>query len=198
MTPIIGILAGLIQISGYIYYVQLVKKNEIVPNTTSWLIWSYGNAIVCINYLFLGEGISWSESLPVVCAISNVFAGIYFLRKTLKSKKKFDRPQNYEAVILFSDLVITSYWLFTGESVVTSFLLQISVFVSFIPITYETWKDPKSEKPGPWVIWSIAYLLFFISELGYDEWTKLVYPVHYLVWHALIASISSLKIKKVL
>ncbi len=196
MTPIIGILAGLIQISGYIYYVQLVKKNKIVPNTTSWLIWSYGNAIVCINYLFLADGISWSESLPIVCAISNVFAGIYFLRKTLKAKKKFDRPQNYEAVILFIDLIITCYWFLTGESEITSILLQVSVFVSFIPITYETWKDPKSEKPGPWIVWSIAYVLFFISELGFNDWIKLIYPAHYLIWHGLIACISIYRAKK--
>ena len=66
---LLGLAAGLVQIVGYIWYISYVWKGQIKPNSASWIIWSYGNAVVCWSYIVGGEQITFKESLPIVCSI---------------------------------------------------------------------------------------------------------------------------------
>ncbi len=178
---IIGLCAGILQIIGYVWYDYYVITGQIKPNTGSWVIWSYGNAIVCLNYLSLHKTISFIESLPIVCAICCVMSAIIFL-----VLGKFERPKWYEIVILIADIGITIYWQLSGENITTAIVLQISVLISFIPIVLETKGDPASEKAGPWMIWTVAYTLLLIAEIPQQSQLKMIYPIHYAFWHLVI------------
>ena len=182
---IVGLVAGVVQLIGYIDYVSFVKKGTINPNTGSWAIWAYGNAIVCWTYVLGGKQISLTETLPIVCSFACFFSGVYFL-----FRKKFETPKMYEISIFLIDLSITIYWLRTGETILCQILLQISVAISFIPIIMETWKYPDSEQPRPWIIWSFAYGLLLVIELPDGDWWKVIYPAHYLLWHSIMAILS--------
>ena len=184
IIDLIGLIAGIIQAAGYVYYGYYVFKNTINPNTGSWLIWSYGNAIVCINYILLGGNLSFSDSLPVVCSILCVISGILFI-----FFKKIKKPKTYEVLILFVDITITIYWYVTKENITTFILLQISVFISFVPIIREVLTDPSSERKKPWIIWSIAYGILFLSQITELD-LKAIYPLNYMLLHTVIAVIA--------
>lgn len=188
LFEIIGLLAGIAQIIGYVWYTIYVVRNIIKPNTGSWSIWAYGNAIICWNYIFLTNGnfsLTFKETLPVVCSVCCLLVAIlfFFLRK-------LEKPKLYEVIIFIVDLCITVYWILTGETKVTHILLQISVGISFIPIIRETIQDPTSERSGPWFVWSIAYVMFFISELSTGNFWLWLFPLQYFVWCFLMALIS--------
>lgn len=181
----IGLVAGVIQAIGYIWYNVLAYKKIITPNAGSWFIWSYGNAIICWQYILSGQHLTFKESLPVVCSILCVLTAVF-----LVLLKRFAKISLQEIVILIADIAITMYWLLMKENVITQILLQTSVFISFISIFKETRANPKLEQKGPWIIWSIAYCLLFIAEYN-EGWVKWIFPIHYLVWHIIMAYVSS-------
>lgn len=182
LFQIVGLIAGLVQVVGYIDYISLVRRGEIEsPNTGSWVIWSYGNAMVCWTYIIGGE-LRLEESLPFVCSIACFLTGFYFL-----IIGKFKKPKTYEVIILLVDIAITIYWIVCDDTVATQILLQISVIASFAPIIKETYADPSSEIRRPWVIWSIAYTLLLFAEWPSSELWKLIYPINYIIWHGIMA-----------
>lgn len=182
----LGLLAGLVQIVGYVWYVSYVVRGVIKPNTSSWVIWTYGNVLVCWSYIASSEALTLKETLPLVCSIAGVISSLIFL-----ALKKFKWPEKrYEWGILIADILITIYWVVTGETQITQILLQVSVFLSFIPIVKDTREHPKQERPGPWFIWSVAYLLLFFAQSSQDFWMW-IYPLQYLIWHFVMGMISA-------
>jgi len=187
---IVGIIAGLAQLIGYIDYISFVKRGVINPSTGSWLIWSYGNAIVCWIYI-LGGTLSFQETLPFVCSIACMLTGLYFLYL-----RKFERPEWWEYLVLSVDVLITIYWLKTRDTELAQTLLQISVMISFIPILRGVWINPNTERKRPWIIWSIAYALLFFAESPYiymwrEHYWKFIYPINYFLWHFIVATLAA-------
>ncbi len=176
---ILGILAGIAQAAGYVWYLYHVIKKDIKPNVGSWLIWSYGNTILCWNYISL-DTFSFKDSLPFICSVLCIFLAILFV-----FLHKFEKPSVKEIILLLVDIGITIYWLLSGESLFLQLLLHISVAISFYPIIDATKKDPTIERSVPWKLWSIAYLLLFFAQINSD-WILLIYPIHYLFWDVLM------------
>ncbi len=182
----LGLVAGLIQIVGYVWYISYVVRGVIKPNTSSWIIWTYGNFIVCWSYIETAKELSFRESLPFICSLACIVCAVIFL-----ILRKFEWPEKrYEWEILGADVVITIYWVVTGDSLIAQMLLQVSVFLSFIPIIKDTIKHPQQERSGPWMIWSIAYLFLFFAEQTQGFWMW-IYPVQYLIWHFIMGVISA-------
>lgn len=182
---VIGLLAGIVQIVGYVWYISYVVRGVIKPNTGSWLIWAYGNAIVCWSYIAMGNELTFRESLPFICSIFSFIAAIIFL-----FLRRFEKPTSLEIKILLADIAITAFWLLTGESAITQVLLQVSVIISFFPIVKETKDNPSNERPGPWVVWTVAYILLFFAEFPQGFWMW-IYPLQYLIWHGIMGILSA-------
>lgn len=193
LFAVLGIIAAVLQVTGYTVYYKLSVAGHIKPNAASWLIWFYGNAIVCISYLSIGS-FSLADLLPVVCAISNIVLVV-----ALWFKRFFGPIEPYEKRVIASDLIITMLWLFLEYSNVGSvversltipvallihLLLMASAVVSFIPVIKDTVSDKCAEDKRPWIIWSLAYIVWFFAELSSGASWNLVYPIVYLVLHS--------------
>lgn len=195
LFEILGIIAALLQILGYYTYYRLSISGHIRPNAASWLIWFYGNAIVCISYLSI-RTISLADLLPIVCAISNIIIVIALWRK------KFFAPiEPYEKKVIASDVGITFIWLFLEYSrfgklfedatqipvvLVVHLLLLLSACISFIPVIKDTLSDTCVEDKRPWIIWSFAYLIWLVAEILTGFSWNIVYPSLYLILHSTV------------
>ncbi|HRH24842.1 MAG TPA: hypothetical protein PLQ20_00685 [Candidatus Paceibacterota bacterium] len=191
----LGIIAAVFQVVGYYTYYRLSISGHIRPNAASWLIWFYGNAIVCISYLSIGE-ISLADLLPIVCAISNIVIVV-----ALWNKKFFAPIEPYEKKVIASDIGITILWLFLEYSkfgnlfenatnipvvLAVHLLLLLSACISFIPVIKDTLSDTCAEDKRPWIVWSFAYLIWFVAEsLTGFSW-NMVYPGLYLILHSTV------------
>ncbi|MEK7228393.1 MAG: hypothetical protein AAB681_03505 [Patescibacteria group bacterium] len=202
LFELLGIIAALFQILGYYTYYKLSIRGHIRPNAASWLIWFYGNAIVCISYLSIGT-FSLADLLPIVCALSNIVIVV-----ALWLKKFFGPIEPYEKTIITSDIIITILWLFleyssfglsielfTGMSValIIHILLLTSAVISFIPVIKDTLSDKCAEDKRPWVIWSSAYLVWIIAETLSGAGWNILYPALYLLLHSAVFIILILK-----
>lgn len=202
LFELLGIVAALFQIFGYYTYYKLSVRGHIKPNAASWLIWFYGNAIVCISYLSIGS-FSLADLLPVVCALSNIVIVI-----ALWLKKFFGPIESYEKIIIASDITITIVWLFleyssfglsveliTGMSValIIHLILLTSAAISFIPVIKDTLSDKCAEDKRPWIIWASAYFIWIIAEILSNISWNIVYPTIYLLLHGTVFIILVLK-----
>jgi hypothetical protein len=195
LFEILGIVAAVLQVGGYYTYYRLSISGHIKPNAASWLIWFYGNAIVCISYLSIGT-ISLADLLPIVCAISNIVIVIALWRK------KFFAPiEPYEKKVIASDIGITLVWLFLEYSrfgtlfersvqvpvvLVIHLLLLLSACISFIPVIKDTLSDTCAEDKRPWIVWSLAYLIWLTAEILTGFSWNVIYPGLYLVLHSTV------------
>lgn len=195
LFEILGIVAAVLQIIGYYTYYRLSISGHIRPNAASWLIWFYGNAIVCISYLSIGT-ISLADLLPIVCAISNIVIVV-----ALWQKKFFAPIEPYEKKVIASDVGITLIWLFLEYSrfgtlfegtvgvpvvLVVHLLLLLSACISFIPVIKDTLSDTCAEDKRPWIIWSLAYLVWLGAEILTGFSWNVVYPGLYLILHSTV------------
>lgn len=187
----LGIFSGILQFIGYCVYTHNVSKDKIKPNPASWLIWAYGNILVCLSYLFLVDGnlTFAAEILPIVCSITCVIVAIYFM-----IIGKFRPLVSFEKKIIFFDLCVTLIWAsseFLGLDILPvgaiHILLLLSTVMSFIPLYKEVFVDPTVEKPKAWFIWSFAYvLLLVVVILEGSNLYSLLYPILYTVLHAVV------------
>lgn len=196
----LGIIAGVLQFIGYAVYAYDVFRSGVRPNPASWLIWSYGNALVCISYIFLNLGFNPAiDILPIVCALSCIVMSLIFF-----FWGKFRPLERFEKIIVGIDVLVTLVWLlsdFAGIEflplISLHIILLVSALVSFIPLYVELAKYPKTERPRAWVMWTIAYACLFsvvVAEGGSFE--AFSYPALYLILHAKVAALASRRLRR--
>jgi hypothetical protein len=198
-TPeILGIVSAVLQIAGYASYYRYTIRGDIRPNAASWLIWFYGNLVICISYLLIGE-FSLAGLLPIACAITNIALVVLLWRRG-----HFGPIEPQERKYIYIDVAITILWLlleFTALQlwflsyislsvpVFIHILLLSSAAVSFIPLLRETASERCAEHVQPWIIWSCAYSLWFVAEIMINASWQLLYPALYLLLHATVVGI---------
>lgn len=196
-----GIAAGILQICGYLAYALEVRKSRIKPNAGSWIIWGYGNIIVCLTYLFAGS-VSSADILPIVCSVCSLVMTIWFVKIGT-----FNKITGLEKKMIALDILLTLGWIafsviptsIDNPAIPVHVILQISAIVSFVPIIREVYYNRDTERHTPWIIWTSAYILFFIAEiLAGAPWYKLIYPLNYVILHGLIGLFSYSKKVKML
>ena len=157
---VLGILAAIFQISGYLFYIRNFLKRSIRPNAASYLMFAYGTSLVA--FLAWQNGAVLPELLLLfACAAMSIIVALLCLRKN--ATEPVDR---FEAIIFSADLWLTigfAAMVFaqvekSAYAAVFLILGNATTLTSFIPILRSTWRDPRREQPLPWIIWSLAYL----------------------------------------
>lgn len=198
-----AILSGLLQALGYFVYVKKTLANEINPNPTSWLMWSYGTALVLI--------LEWSHNasaamlvLPAVCSISSmVVAFICSRRGTFKWPN-----ETSDKIALYTDLTLTLtfiiIWILVsvqildvGQQEVANISLLVigatSSIITFVPLIRNTWGNPNDEHWIMWAIWTLAYGFLLLATILSDHWTwdLAIYPAINCCLHFTVALLAT-------
>ncbi len=192
---VLGILAAIFQISGYLFYIRNFLKRSIRPNAASYLMFAYGTSLVA--FLAWQNGAVLPELLLLfACAAMSIIVALLCLRKN--ATEPVDR---FEAIIFSADLWLTigfAAMVFaqvekSAYAAVFLILGNATTLTSFIPILRSTWRDPRREQPLPWIIWSLAYLCLTGATLlstGFDQPVLLMYPIANVVLHGAMAFFS--------
>lgn len=196
-----GIAAGVLQFAGYATYFYDVVRSGVRPNPASWLIWSYGNALVCLSYVFLNDSVSRAaDILPIVCGSACIIMTILFA-----FFGKFRPLERMEKIVILIDLCVTILWAlsdFAGLDImplsVLHIVLLVSAIVSFVPLYVEVIRDHEAEKARAWIVWTCAYaLLLVVVAIEGGNFEAVSYPALYLVLHIVVVFLSSRRLKSV-
>ena len=184
----LGFAAGATQLAGYWVY---NKECSEKISTGSWSIWAFAGLLDLASYfVFTGD---WVKNiLPAVCAAAAFGTFCYaYVRKRLSWPDKVDRT------FMGVDVVITVLWYFTS-AVVANLLYQVSTVLSFLPMYRGQLSGREVEKPRPWIIWTLAYILFTASvSLRLERWEELAYPLSHVAVHMVTALIAIAKQRSV-
>jgi hypothetical protein len=205
-----GIIAGLLQLLGYILY---IRNEDIDPEPVTWFMFAYGTLILAV--------LEWDANatiaeliLPTVCGTLAIYVSYRCWKKArhLNPQKWWPEdwwPEDYlDRISFIGDIAITvayiAAWIFAGMAFLNTetrelavlaflFLSNLSTFPSFFPILHSTWKNPEREFWQPWIIWSLAYaLLAWVTWSTHSEfWHALMfYPVSNALLHAIVGILS--------
>lgn len=213
----VALFSGLFQALGYLVYIQKSLRKEVAkpgqsqekvraeiePNPTTWLMFAYGTATLAV--LEWDHNADWTILiLPVTCAVLSLRVAYICW-----SQGKLKWPDNWMDVAAFMiDVSLTiayiAVWVASQKAYISDaqrnelvllflVLSNSSTTVSFIPLIRGTLKDPRTEHPLPWFIWTCAYLcLGFVtaSQYGYAS-MFMIYPVMNCILHATMSLCAS-------
>lgn len=207
----IALFASLLQLSAYIVYIY---TSDIEPEPLAWFMWGSTTWIIALmeaDSMILARS-GWANVtsgekallvLPILCGCVSALIAFKCWRKG-----KISWPTEWQgqiAVVLgtgFSVLYIFALFLLrTGqiandqhENIVFWLLVMLSsvTIIEFTPIIRNTIKNPDDEKPVPWVIWTLAYVLLSCAtylETGITS--LLVYPLLNVLLHSTMIMFAS-------
>lgn len=184
----LGILAGILQVIGYLAYYVPLYKGESKPNIAVWTLWSFGTLVGFISFKGMSEG--WVKSiLPMLCnlsCISILLVALYYGRY-----KPIDGYEKKVGVIYIVAALVAMFTPAYGNLV-----QQLGTFVSFLPQIRSVRNGKAVERPTPWFIWTAAYTtLLVVCLLDFERWEQLVYPINCLILHGTVGLIARRKEK---
>ncbi len=207
-----GIIAGLIQLIGYLVYYQRSIQGSLDPNPLTWLMFAYGTMILFV--LEWDQGASLSELiLPAVCSACGVGIAVRIWMLAFRKDGKFwprawRIEKTWEGRSFAADLLLTaaylaawgltfSSWLSEGERLVASlvflYLANATTFTAFFPVLKQAWREPSTEHWLPWTIWTLSYgLLVWITASDSEvvipsSWAIQEWTYDFWIWIALMS-----------
>ena len=202
VTDVIAVLSGCAQAAAYAYYVRLAILGATWPNPLSWLMFAYGTVLVVL--IETQSGASWRELvLPVVCAACSIVIAVIAWRKSGAG----DALTTIDWVVFLADIALTVSYIvawtlarngmlddsqYMNANVALLIGVNATTFTSFVPLFKSTLRNPKTEHPGPWIVWSLAYFLLLVTTAlnANGAWSGLlIYPAINFILHSDVAAL---------
>lgn len=204
LAQALGLASGIVQALAYFVYLRQVVAEDCRPNGMTWLMWSYGTALLLYIEMDLGAPFA-ALFLPAVCLICSItVAGYAFARSA------YIPAERQDWAVLSLDLGISAAYVSLvlphdpadagldteidagiaagmETGLVFVLLTGLTSFTSSWPIMRTTYLEPHHERPLAWFIWAAAYALLALAIMAEDmDWPYLVYPMISLVVHLAI------------
>ncbi len=173
---ILGIIATIIGLAGYIPYFKDIIKREIKPHAFSWLIWGILQSVVFFASTSKGGGAgAWAVGAP---ALLNM---IIFVIALFRGEKEITNLDKASLVVALFGIAL---WVITTSPVWSVIIVTGVDVVGFIPTFRKAYRKPKEEAVSVFALSSIA---FFISlfALGSLNITTFLYPASLTVSNAI-------------
>lgn len=165
---------------GFVLYGKQALKGESVPRVVSWGLWAFLATLNAFSFRQMSDNVTALVSLTGS-------AGCIMLFLYVLTIGRFTRLTVKEWAQLIAGFFAILVWMNLGATVANMLLVGIAVW-SFIPTFEGVWKNPYSEKPAPWWLWTTAYLFTTIFTFIFrDGWTaRMVMPITLTVLHGIV------------
>jgi hypothetical protein len=166
---IIGVVASVVSVIGYIPYIKDILKKKTKPHVFSWLMWSLGAGIVFVAQIVKGAGPgAWMMGVAVVISILISILAVF------QGEKKIALS---DWVAFGGSLFGLIAWILTSNPLLAVILITISDALAFIPTFRKTYYKPYEETLFTWVISSVKFIFVLFALNTYNA-TTLLYPIY--------------------
>lgn len=168
----IAILAVFISVIGFVIYWVQIWKGGSEPNIATWLLWVFLMSLTASSYFKMSGNLAKSI-LP-----SEVFLGCLITLIIALWIGRFSGLDKFGVVAFLLGLFGVFVWWRTNSALYAQLISLLCNFIAVLPTFHLLWKDPTKEKPLPWAIWVLSYVLMVIVVLMLweDRWEELAYP----------------------
>lgn len=173
-----GIIAGILSLLAYPFYIFFALKRGMHPNRATWFIWTLVGILLAGSYYSSGaRGTMW---LPLAYIVGPLATAIVSLKFGEGGWTPFDRK------CLLGAFVSGALWLTTGEPLVALLSNLVLDFFGALPTIRKSLLDPRSESRTAWTLWEIGNIANF---LAIDKWefAIVVYPAYMVLMNGAIA-----------
>ncbi len=165
---VIGVVAGVLALSGSVPYVIDTLRGRTRPNRATWLVYVViGSCVVASSWAAGGR---WSLLVPVAYIIGPAAILLASIRHGEGGWSRFDRW------CLAGAAVGMLAWLGSGDPRVGVWLHTSVDALGTLPTLRKSWRDPAHENRSAWTIYAVASLL---NLFAINVWTvgEAVFPM---------------------
>lgn len=192
-TVVVGMVAVVIHLMGYALYNLQTHRGYSTPNLTSWALWALLAALSAFTYSAFSN--DWVTTLLFYAGTAaQIFTLIFAL-----STGKFTAIRREEYLVMLLAVCAIFVWWNDRNAGGANIILLTATLLGGIPTILGVWRNPRLEKPTPWLLWSLAFALtifnVFLRGNGYA--LNLAMPVGGLLMHGAVALLALRRLQPV-
>ena len=164
----IGVIAGILAIGGYIPYIYSIFAGKTRPNRATWFIWTIVGGLLAFSYM--AEGDQNSIWLPLGYFLGPLMVAILSLRYGYAEWTRLD------TFCIVAAAISIVPWILSDNATMTLLINLAIDSTGAIPTLVKTYREPETEDFTAWMIFFIANTLqlFAISMWNLAA----LYPVY--------------------
>ncbi|MEY4745123.1 MAG: hypothetical protein RL272_1068 [Candidatus Parcubacteria bacterium] len=179
-SSVLGLAAAAIHLAAYGVYARQTSRGETRLNTATWILWVFLSALNAASYLMM----SGDPAKATVACAGATACTMTLGYALLRGKASAIAP--WDGAALAAGLFAAAAWWLWRSATSANLILQAGFVISMIPTYRGVFRDPRSERPLPWLMWGSAYAVSLAVVLL--RWrghaADLAYPCINLVTHS--------------
>lgn len=164
----IGIIAGVLALTGYIPYIYSILAGKTKPNRATWFIWTIIGGLLAFSYI--AEGDQHSIWLPLGYFFGPLLTAILSIRYGYAEWTRLD------TICIVAAAISLVPWILSDSAYWTLIINVIIDSTGAIPTLVKTFREPETEDYTAWLIFFAANTiqLFAISMWNFAA----LYPIY--------------------
>jgi hypothetical protein len=175
---VLGIIAIILQISGFIPYILDIFKGKTKPERASFWIFSLLVGVALVAQLL--DKITWAAALVLVSFLCVLTIAVLSLKY---GYGKFHRRDTCSIILAIIGVII---WQVTSKPLVAIAMVILIDFSGFWLTLIKTWKAPNTETLFAWAASGVAGILAIIATQNYSA-VQIAYLLYSAIANCLIS-----------
>ncbi len=173
MAAIFALGASLLNLIGYIWYDRDLLRGTTRPNLSSWFVWT-GITLLSVSSYVTATGDIFKSALSWSILLANIVTFALIVQRA-----KFSMLSKLDIAALMIGCTAALFWFVTASAWWGNIVIQIAIIAGGIPTYVSVWRNPANEKPGPWLLWGLAFICaaFVVVFRWVGNPLELVYPI---------------------
>ena len=177
MLQYLVVLGALVQLVGVLTYIRGTLRGVTKPNRVTWLLW--GVIPIIATVASLSDGVRWA-ALPVFMA---GFGPLVVFAFSFVNSNAYWKLGRLDYVCGLFSLGAIILWVLTKSPAIAIVLSIIADTLAAIPTLVKSWREPETEKIGPFVA-GFASQLTAIAAFRLFTFSEIAFPLYLLVINA--------------
>lgn len=169
LHSVIGVIAGIVALLGFVPYAIAVLRGTTQPSIASWIIWTALGTVLSASYFYADSASSWWITA------SYAVGPFVILFLSLKvGRFSWDRA---DSLYICGALVGLGWWWVSGVAATAQVVSIVVDVFGAVPTVKKCWVDPESEDPTAWWVFLLAGV---INLFAVERWSLAsgMYPVY--------------------
>lgn len=152
MQIILGVIAVLVGLFGYVFYIRGIVAGIVKPHAFTWFVWGLLTAIGYFAQVVDGGGPgAWVTGMTALMSFGFAVVGLGASSRIFISRTDW--------IFFLLALTAIPVWYFTGDPVWSVILITIIDAVAFAPTFRKAWQHPETEHAYTYLLSGIKFLI---------------------------------------
>lgn len=174
----LGLISIIINLIGYVPYIQGIFKGTVKPQRITWGIWVVLTSITFINQVINGGGYSAYFFGSTTLLVTTVF--LLSIKRGMGGRSKFD------LFVLFASLALFALWVVIRDTRTTTIIAVMIDCIAALPTLYKAYIHPETEVYLQWILAAVAGFFSMLAVGTSTDYILYIYPLYIVLMNGLI------------